>query len=317
MRNALIIAALALAACTPATQTPSAATSTAQTAPANTLVPPHLPAFFDCLRAHSQTLVEAHRGGNSPGYAENAVETFAHTLSLAPAIMEIDIAKTKDGAFVLMHDDSVDRTTNGHGAVSDLTLAQVQALRLKDDDGTLLAGHPPTLREALDWADGKTLLALDIKPSVTYEEVADVVRALHAENRIIFITYTNDQAALAHRLNPAMMISVSINRASDIAALERRGLDDAHMLAWTGITEPNAALNIVLAQRGIEAMFGTLGDSHSWDARFAQSGQDQYAAFADTGLQIIGTDRAPEAARDLDAHDNVDGFGPSQCMGAS
>lgn len=314
MRALVITALLALAACEQATAPQTNTTQAA--APANTITPASLPAFFDCLRTHSQTIVEAHRGGNVPGFAENALETFAHTLSLAPAMMEIDIAKTKDGALVLMHDDTVDRTTNGHGAVSDLTLAQVQALTLKDDDRQALAGHPPTLQAALDWANGKTILFLDIKPSVSYEEVVAAVRAAHAENRIVFITYTNDEAAHAFRIAPDFMLSVSLNSERDLNALMRRGLDPAHMLAWTGIDEPNSALNVALAQHGVESMFGTLGGANSWDVRFAREHREQYAAFAETGLQVIGTDRAPEAARDLDANDGVGGYGYKQCEAA-
>jgi len=64
----------------------------------------------------------------------------------------------------------------------------------------------------------------------------------------------------------------------------------------------------------VEAMFGTLGNpERSWDGRFAREGQDQYAAFAETGLQLIATDRPIEASRDLDANDGVDGFAAMQC----
>ncbi len=52
-----------------------------------------------------------------------------------------------------------------------------------------------------------------------------------------------------------------------------RGVDLTRMLAWTGTNEPNAALNVALAARGVEAMFGTLGGRESWDERFARSGR--------------------------------------------
>ena len=70
-----------------------------------------------------------------------------------------------------------------------------------------------------------------------------------------------------------------------------------------------------LARRGVEAMFGTLGNpAHSWDGRFARERRDQYAAFADTGLTVIATDRPIEAARDLDANDGAEGIGALQCV---
>src|SRR5215813_4541939 len=94
----LAAAAIAIAACTPPAATNTAAqTTTTEALPAHAMVPANLPAFFACLGDKSQAIVEAHRGGNEPGYAENSVETFAHTLSQEPAFMEIDIGKTKDG----------------------------------------------------------------------------------------------------------------------------------------------------------------------------------------------------------------------------
>jgi len=208
----------------------------------------------------------------------------------------------------------VDRTTDASGAVRDLTLAQFQALRLKDENRRTLDAHPPTLRQALDWADGRAVLELDVKPGVSFEDVVDEVRAAGALDRVIFITYSDDTAARVHALAPEMMLSVSIDEPGDLDALAARGVDLTRVLAWTGTEEPNAALNVALAQRGVEAMFGTLGDpEHSWDGRFAREGRDQYAAFADTGLSVIATDRPIEASRDLDANDGAEGIGALQC----
>ena len=85
MRRLLVIAALALSACGEPTSTAPVSGAATATTEAATLALANLPAFFDCLRAHSATIVSAHRGGPAPGYAENAIPTFEHTLSLAPA----------------------------------------------------------------------------------------------------------------------------------------------------------------------------------------------------------------------------------------
>jgi hypothetical protein len=81
--------------------------------------------------------------------------------------------------------------------------------------------------------------------------------------------------------------------------------------------EPNAALNVALARQGVEAMFGTLGNSpRSWDGRFVREGRDQYAKLAATGLALISSDRPIEAVRDLDAQDGVEGYAALQCAAA-
>ncbi|GAM97279.1 glycerophosphoryl diester phosphodiesterase [alpha proteobacterium U9-1i] len=310
MKRLLAASLIALAACSPPasqTEAPSVAQSTA-------LAPADVGAFFDCLRTGSHAIVAAHRGGPAPGYAENAIETFEHTTSQVPALLEIDIARTSDGQLVLMHDDTLDRTTTGTGEVRAHTLEEIQALQLEDEAGTALNAHPPTLRQALDWANGKTILELDVKRGVSYEDVLAVVREANAINRVIFITYSDDAAVRVHNLAPEMMLSVSMDDPADIGALAARGIDLTKVLAWTGTEEPNSALNIALSQRGVEAMFGTLGGENSWDKRFARDGLDQYAAFADTGLQLIATDRPIEAARNLDDNDGDEANAALQCL---
>lgn len=305
-----LAACCALVAC----DAPLAEAPSRQAAQAAVLAPRDLPAFFDCVREQGQTLVAAHRGGPAPGFAENAIATFDNTIAQIPTLLEIDVTQTRDGALVLMHDDTVDRTTTGSGAVSDLTLAQFQALQLQDNDGRTLDAHPPTLREALDWAAGKAILELDVKRGVAFEDVAEVVRAAGAENRVVIITYSVAAARRMARVAPELMISTTIESEADLRELRNARVDLTRIIAWTGVDEPNAALNVALAQAGIEAAFGTLGGARSWDDRFAQSGQDQYAAFAETGLQLIASDRPVDALRDLDAQDGADGYGALQCL---
>ncbi len=316
MRSFLATAAmLGLVACD-AVVGPRVGDPSEQPSHASALAPIDLPAFFDCLRERSQTIVSAHRGGPGPGYPENALETYARTLAQTPAFVEADVQAARDG-LVLLHDDDVGDLTDGHGAVSRLTVAQVQALRLKDDDGALTEFHPPSLRQALDWAEHRTVLELDIKRSVAYEDVIAAVRAANAMNRVVFVTNSVSAAARLADLAPEAMLYVTIETEGDLDELRRRGADLAHVVAWTGVDEPNSSLNVALAQAGVEARFGTLGGGNSWDARFARAHQDQYAVFADTGLAMIATDRPADAVRDLDANDGDEsGYGALQCVSA-
>lgn len=279
------------------------------------LAPSNLGGFFDCLRTTGHAVVAAHRGGPSPGYAENSIEAMAHVASQVPALHEIDIARTRDNVLVLMHDDTLDRTTTGTGDVRAHTLAQIKALRLKDDDGKVLTHHVPTLREALEWAVGKVILELDVKRGVSYEDVVAEVRAARAMARVVFITYSTDAAVRVHQLAPEMMLSVSINSVAELEAVEARKVNLTRVLAWTGTTTVNADLNRALAARGVEAMFGTLGNpERSWDGRFAREGRERYAEFVTSGLQLISTDRTIEAARNLDDNDGVEGHAATLCL---
>ena len=280
------------------------------------LAPANLPAFFDCLRESGRTIVAAHRGGPSSGFPENAVSTFENTLRQVPAVLELDIARTRDGVLVLMHDETVDRTTTGTGRVGDLSQSQLQTLRLKDRDGVALDIKVPTLREVLNWSAGRAVLELDVNDDVPFADVIAEVRAADAMNRVIVITYTDDAAVRVQELAPGVMISVSIDAVADLDALAARGVDLTRVLAWTGVEEPNAALNTALARRGVEALFGTVGNpERSWDGRFAREGRDQYARLAATGLALVSSNRPIEAVRDLDAQDGAEGYAALRCAG--
>jgi glycerophosphoryl diester phosphodiesterase len=313
--SALIVAAaLALAACEPS----SIQTATDGAAERTALAPANLPALFDCLRERGQTLVSAHRGGPARGYPENSIEALAHTISETPAILEVDVGHISDDTLVLMHDETANRTTDGRGDIDRMSLEEFQALRLRDETGALLDMHPPTLRQALDWAAGRAVLALDVKRSVSYEDVVAEVQAAGAMNRVIFITYSANAAARMARVAPDAMLFVTIESADDLSELARRDVNLAHVVAWTGVDEPNSSLNVTLAQAGVETSFGTLGGSNSWDARFERAHQDQYAVFADTGLSVISTDRPAAAFADLDANDgDPNGYGALQCVSAN
>ena len=87
------------------------------------------------LDPHDPTvLVVAHRGCWKTA-AENALSAIEACVALGVHMVEVDVRRTRDGALVLMHDETVDRTTNGSGRVGDLTLAEIARLRLRQGQG--------------------------------------------------------------------------------------------------------------------------------------------------------------------------------------
>jgi glycerophosphoryl diester phosphodiesterase len=265
-------------------------------------VPRSLTAYFDCLRERGFTAISAHRGGPADGLAENAIPTFEHTLHVAPGtFLEVDIAQTADGVLVLMHDDRVERTTTGSGAIAELDMAQLLTFQLKDDNGQRVDARVPTLAEALEWADGKTVLELDIKRGVRYEDVIAAVQNANAMSRVIFVAYSVDGAARLARLAPQAMIYTTISNARELDTLDRRGVDLARIVAWTGTDTPTASLVSALAERGVETRFGMFGERRD------------YTAAARAHAQIVAVEDAREAFRDLDAADGKEGQAALQC----
>ena len=138
--------------------------------------------------AHSGIVVVAHRGCHevapTHGFGETPENSFAaleHCVSMGVDMMETDIHMTADGHLVIMHDATVDRTTNGHGTIAQMTLADIRKLRLRQNLGgysePLTEERVPTLEELLHAAKGRITLNLDVKDAIYAEVVEAVVRA--------------------------------------------------------------------------------------------------------------------------------------------
>ncbi len=107
-------------------------------------------------------MVAAHRAAHKL-HPENSISAIKHAIELGVDIVELDVKTTKDGIPVLMHDGTVDRTTNGTGKVKDYTLAELKALSLKMPDGTITEETIPTFEEALRVIHGNIMVDIDLK----------------------------------------------------------------------------------------------------------------------------------------------------------
>jgi glycerophosphoryl diester phosphodiesterase len=121
----------------------------------------------------SKVLVASHRG-DWRNYAENSLEAIESCIKMGVDIVEIDVAKTKDGHLVLMHDKKVDRATSGKGLVSDFTLAEIRELRLRNGLGRITDFKIPTFEEAMLTAKGRIIVNVD-KADEYFDEVYKVL----------------------------------------------------------------------------------------------------------------------------------------------
>ena len=255
---------------------------------------PALAAYFDCVR-DGGVAISAHRAVSALDQPENSIAAIEATGRAIPnAILELDAVLTNDRQLVLMHDDTMDRTTTGRGRVADLTLAQVKQARLKASDGALTRAAPPTLGEALDAAGRVGAIAsIDLKPAdgeTTVDlarAVIDQVRQSRAGNRVILITYNDADARAVAAMAPEMMISAGLSGVEDLS-----GLNPAQILAWTGTREERPALWRALREAGVEVQFGTLGaEGVRRDDRYAADGDvSEYRDLVHQGVTVIATD---------------------------
>lgn len=119
-------------------------------------------------------MVVAHRGYWHVA-PENSMLALQKAIALGVDMVEVDVRKTKDGVLVLMHDETLDRTTNGTGKVADHTLAELKALKLKTDQGELTEQKIPTFEEVMQYAKNRVLINVD-KGERLFDEVGQVLR---------------------------------------------------------------------------------------------------------------------------------------------
>lgn len=114
------------------------------------------------LRRHPEyVLVAAHRAAHAD-FPENSLASIEEAIRLQVDIAELDVQRTKDGIFVLMHDRTITRTTGQQGSVADYTLAQLQQFPLLHN-GQPTRHRIPTFKDALLAAKGRILVDVDFK----------------------------------------------------------------------------------------------------------------------------------------------------------
>lgn len=123
-----------------------------------------------------------HRG--AVGYEpENTLASLQYAINLGLDFAEVDVRRSQDGVLVLLHDKTVDRTTNGKGPVDRLSFRDLTAL----DAGH---GHPiPSLKEALRLADRKIGLILELKVQGIAQDCVETVRQLRLHSPIIYASF--------------------------------------------------------------------------------------------------------------------------------
>lgn len=246
---------------------------------------------------NSYPLVSAHRGGPTEGYPENAIETFAKVSRNNPVIIECDVRLSKDSIMVLMHDETLNRTTTGKGKVSDYTLEELKDLYLVDSQGNKTKYRIPTLEEALIWGKGKVLFTLDVKKDVPYKAISDIIEKVNAKAYSIVITYNANQARALYNINPDLVISASIESERELRQHTEIGIPDNKLIAFVGLSQPNKELVDLLHRHGIKIILGTMGNL---DKRAASRGYQVYADYVERGADVISTDHPEEAKKALD-----------------
>lgn len=128
-------------------------------------------------------MVIAHRA-DWRNFPENSIEAIRSAIKLGVDMVEIDIRKTKDGILILMHDETIDRTTNGIGKVSEMTFREIKQLRLMSGVGVPTDFKIPTLNEALLECKGKIMINLD-KADDYFEAIYPMLKETNTIGQVV------------------------------------------------------------------------------------------------------------------------------------
>lgn len=242
-------------------------------------------------------LVGAHRG--AMGYApENTLAAFETAIEMGTYRIELDVRRCRSGELIVIHDATVDRTTDGAGAVADIDLGEIKRLRaVRGTGGGTGAEVIPTLQEALFCARARCRLLVEIKETGLADDVVAEITGAGMEEDSTVSSFLEDE-----------LIRVRESSGGRIATAyfltePGQGFDPAEVIARLGINLlvvwPRAAMPEYVAaakEHGLHVRCG-FRDDMSYAETFAQ-----FRRMAEVGVDEMASGRPDWMRRMADEH---------------
>jgi len=150
-------------------------------------------------------MIVGHRG--AAGYEpENTLLSFQKAIEIGVDWIEMDVHRSSDGHIVVIHDDTVDRTTRGHGKVSEMTLAELKNL----DAGK--GQKIPTLQESIDFTKGRARVIVEIKQEGTEADVVDAIERNDIIYAAMVASFSTRSIRRVKEINPEIMTAAIFSR---------------------------------------------------------------------------------------------------------
>ena len=209
--------------------------------------------------------IYAHRG-YSGRYPENTMLAFRKAAETGCEGIELDVQLTKDGQLVVIHDERIDRTTDGHGFVKDYSLEELRKFNAAAVWNGKYGFEPiPSFEEYCQWAKEQDLLTnIELKTGVYYYEeiekkVVEMVKKYNLEDKVLFSSFNHSSLTELRKLMPERKCG---------ALVEHVGLGNAgyycskfdfqcYHPGWEGLTEEEVK---GCRDRGIEVNVWTVND---------------------------------------------------------
>lgn len=165
-------------------------------------------------------LLTAHRGfaGQAP---ENTLVSYEESLQFHPDAVELDIRATKDGRLVVMHDAAVDRTTNGTGKVSEMTLDELKQLDAGSWKDLRYAGTKvPTFREALELLKGRAWVWVELKEEGLEKAFIGEVKAAGMLGQVAVPSFHGNAILRVKEMEPTIPTALNVSLGTDFNIAE-------------------------------------------------------------------------------------------------
>lgn len=253
--------------------------------PQDTTMPPHLSAY-ECLNSPTcnQILIAAHRGDHIL-YPEASLAAIRGAAALGADLVELDTRITKDGVVVLMHDSSVDRTTDGTGEVQDLSYEEVQALSLKGaNPANSETQKVPSFEQALALASELGLMVYVDNKVGEWQAVVAVIRGGSFEHVALFRDDLNLILEMAPTCSDLMLMPATetIEQVQQVltALPNLKIVELSYAEAKPDFVQAVHALGVKVQQDVMATgdVFATLGQTSGWKT------------FLDAGVNLWQTD---------------------------
>ena len=248
--------------------------------------------------SNDQIIVVAHRGDwrNAP---ENSIQAIKNCIELGVDMVEIDIRETVDGQLVLMHDETIDRTTTGTGKVSELTWEYLQSLQLRDGIGHETPHKIPTLEEALKVSKGKILVNLD-KSYGIFDKCYEIIEKTGTQEQVVIkgaIPYDQVSNEFGAYLDKVFFMPIVRLKNSNSRTIVDEYLDSLSPVAFE-FTVPQDTIKMISYFDDIRAKGSSVWVNSLWP--YHNGGHDDeraavdptvYDWYIENHIDIIQTDR--------------------------
>jgi glycerophosphoryl diester phosphodiesterase len=249
-------------------------------------------------------LVAAHRGDwrNAP---ENSLLAYKLAIEMGVDIIEIDLARTSDGVVVIMHDQTIDRTTDGKGKPSDYTYEQLKKFHLKNGLGRLTRNTIPTLEEVMLMAKARVLVNLD-KSYLYYNEAFEILKKTGTLPQALFkteVSYPEIKAkypALLDSITFMAVVNLDQPKAKQVIAEYQKNMKPvAFELNFKTDTSVILANNSFIVNNGSKiwynSLWASLNAGHEDDLAVEDGNtKDSWDWLISHGATILQTDRPKE-----------------------